>query len=575
MSPEPTVTSSNGAGATPWLIMVYLAGDNNLTEEMVLSLQDLKAEGPPKDNVVVAQFDPSGSGLETQRYVFEPHSGSARTSGNAGSLEDHRDQTFDGYEVNTGSAEALTEFITWASRYGENRNWMLVLSGHGGGTSEDFLLKDENAFDALSIDELAIALRDARTKTGKTIDILGMDACFMSMGEVAHRIRDYAHILVGAEGLEPAFGWPYRRLLAGAKAQPAYLNPERLAGVIVREYVDHYADYDRTAGRSADLAAIDLRRLTPVVETFAALVTELNRLDAAGHNTLLLAHWYAQTYKFDQYVDLWDLCEQMMKLFPKGTGVPDRCHAVVKALGECIIAAGCSGFAYQHSHGLSIYFPWAYVSPDYLKLPFATQTGWDAFLRIHVAVTQREPRFDEDRDQRVEQSPAAERREGMIDVGQLRQRVAARQKRRLERLQGLLANCSGSPAHRGAEESEADRRTRRQLTALLRTRLVPEGDRDKKIAEVLREMSCSEVPQADEPLEITRRFVRRGHFGDHNSRYTGGASRYTGGASRYTGGASKYTGGASRSPADLEKSVKNFPPVIGKVLAERKPAQST
>ena len=32
----------------PWLVMLFLAGDNNLTESMVLALQDLIAEGPPE-----------------------------------------------------------------------------------------------------------------------------------------------------------------------------------------------------------------------------------------------------------------------------------------------------------------------------------------------------------------------------------------------------------------------------------------------------------------------------------------------------------------------------------------------
>ena len=31
----------------PWLVMVYMAGDNSLTEEMVLALQDLMLEGAP------------------------------------------------------------------------------------------------------------------------------------------------------------------------------------------------------------------------------------------------------------------------------------------------------------------------------------------------------------------------------------------------------------------------------------------------------------------------------------------------------------------------------------------------
>ena len=85
---------------------------------------------------------------------------------------------------------------------------MLVLSGHGGGTSDDFLLKDENAQDALSMAELqealTIALPQTGTRSGNTdrvFDILGFDACFMSMGEVALQIRAFADILVGAEGL--------------------------------------------------------------------------------------------------------------------------------------------------------------------------------------------------------------------------------------------------------------------------------------------------------------------------------------------------------------------------------------
>ena len=53
---EPTHLMSRGAMMSrapleprdPWLVMVYLAGDNNLSEDMVLALQDLKAEGPPR-----------------------------------------------------------------------------------------------------------------------------------------------------------------------------------------------------------------------------------------------------------------------------------------------------------------------------------------------------------------------------------------------------------------------------------------------------------------------------------------------------------------------------------------------
>ncbi len=130
----------------------------------------------------------------------------------------------------------------------------------------------------------------------------------MSMGEVAYEIREYADILVGAEGLEPAFGWPYRSPPREGKSPRLPCGPEALASEIVEEYVTHYNDFDRPAGRSADLSAIRLSEMPELVRAFRALVDAAHYTttaeDQEGHNKLLLAHWYAQTYKFDQFVDL-------------------------------------------------------------------------------------------------------------------------------------------------------------------------------------------------------------------------------------------------------------------------------
>ena len=64
MSPQPV--SKKGRG--PWLVMLYLAGDTNLTDDMVLALQSLADEGLAPGDRVVAQLDPSGTGLATSRF---------------------------------------------------------------------------------------------------------------------------------------------------------------------------------------------------------------------------------------------------------------------------------------------------------------------------------------------------------------------------------------------------------------------------------------------------------------------------------------------------------------------------
>ena len=79
--------------------------------------------------------------------------------------------------------DTLKEFIRWAfNKHGNQKmNYLLILSGHGSGITEEFLERDENSMDSLTIDEFKPMSCAARTNTKKKIDILGMDACFMSM----------------------------------------------------------------------------------------------------------------------------------------------------------------------------------------------------------------------------------------------------------------------------------------------------------------------------------------------------------------------------------------------------------
>ena len=61
--------------------------------------------------------------------------------------------------------------------------------------------------------------------------------------------------------------------------------------------------------------------MTGLAKPVKKLATALRSLDKAGQEKVLLAHWYAQTYKFDQYVDLRDFCVQLQKQFPEPTAV--------------------------------------------------------------------------------------------------------------------------------------------------------------------------------------------------------------------------------------------------------------
>ena len=226
----------------------------------------------------------------------------------------------------------------------------------------------------------------------RKFDILGFDACIMSMGEVACEVRNYADILVGAEGLEPAFGWPYRASSPTLRHEPTTRDPRRWLAKSSRNTSRIINDYDRPAGRSADLSAIELDEIEAVANAFTRprQETEGDSQDRRSHNKLLLAHWYAQTYKFDSIVDLKDSVSSTKK-----RSCPNwlECDIVIHAVDQCVLQVGLQRLRLQHSHGLSIYFPWAVVSPDYRHLEFAKKT---AVARvppdIHLKETQRRPR---------------------------------------------------------------------------------------------------------------------------------------------------------------------------------------
>lgn len=77
------------------------------------------------------------------------------------------------------------------------------------------------------------------SSTGYQVDIIGFDACLMSMYEVGTSFSPYTRYLLGSELLEPGIGWDYTVLgnitaLASAQGDVA---PQDVGGLVVRTYM--------------------------------------------------------------------------------------------------------------------------------------------------------------------------------------------------------------------------------------------------------------------------------------------------------------------------------------------------
>jgi hypothetical protein len=135
------------------------------------------------------------------------------------------------------------------------------------------------------------------------------------------------------------------------------------------------------------------------------LLTALNdpAIRPAIKDPLVLAHWEAQGYKFEQHVDLWDFCDRLAdrcdQIGNAGTRrrVRRACTDVKKAIDNLVLHSAYCGPAFQHSHGISIFFPWANITDasgfaemdHYKSLEFAHRTQWDEFVNAYHDATQR------------------------------------------------------------------------------------------------------------------------------------------------------------------------------------------
>jgi Clostripain family len=443
-----------------WTVMVYLAGDNNLTAECLFALTEMKKAMPGDRINVIAQFDPSDPFLPTHRYEINKNGADSalvddmidqasynermgevqfkKESRNARSLATERriGRKFQHPELDeanltgapkrdeiitddtdTGSPIPLYNFISFCLENYEAEHYMVVLSGHAGGTERDYLLKDEGSSGSLTFNELKqVFKRIQRDRKGEAIDILGMDNCLMSMGEICYELRGLAEIVVGCESFSPASGWPYRQILerlrrdfATPKLRPRNSFIAEAAKSVVEEYVNYYSNY-WLAGMSVSQSALDLtkveelhrkvNKLANIMER--ELVKECenskihrSRIGGAFRDALLLAHWEAQSYNGEQFVDIYDFCDCLEKRVPYSAAA-EQCREVKDFIStEFVLNSSYFGAAYQYSYGVSLYFPWSQIARSYWNLDFIRNSrgaGWGSFLRTYTLLTRRDPR---------------------------------------------------------------------------------------------------------------------------------------------------------------------------------------
>jgi hypothetical protein len=436
-----------------WTIMIYMAGDNNLAVDMAYAMEQIKSvadQGEDSPNLFV-YYDGNSPAIPTLYCDFsEPgkprYVRSYKVPNKLYPIAKKENE-------NAADPRSIVNFVDWCVNTVEVENngeisfgrraqkYALIFSGHSLGFQDIGLFKDETSGKSMSMRDFYAVLErltssrkelleEARANNwegdlkevettvllGKKLDLLGFDSCVMGMLEVGYQFNNMTKTMIASEGSVPSAGWTYAKILGLlGREQNRNLDTRKVAELFVREFIRSQDAYT-VGGVSVDMAAWDLGRFAELTDAFDGLAQmllgcfasdEKSRIYRQMERVILQAHWKCQSYMYDQNVDLGDFCELLdqeceMVVEDLGEGddveafrcVQKECRNVLKELRKAVILSGFSGGGYQHSNGVSVFFPWSregyevsrknYESLWFTKDVKRKQLSWTDFLKKYL-----------------------------------------------------------------------------------------------------------------------------------------------------------------------------------------------
>lgn len=387
--------SSNSVTGNKWTVMIYLDADNELAPWALTDIEEMQKIGSTQNVTIILQYDKEGA--TTKRYKVE--------KGSLTLLEDLG-------ELNMSDPETIENFVTYSVSNYPAGHYALILWDHGqgwkgrtvagGSTKSMFNDYDNGIYNSfLSNYYISRALANARSATGVKLDILGIDACEMSVIEAAYEFREVADILVASQELLSVWGWDYDDLLIRLIYKPS-MSPVNFARAMVESFKNFYGNSshaDQTiaavtlTSKYSSGGASDISTLALAVDNMALRIKALiddSSTRAAVLHAITNAREAVQEFDYI-YVDI----EDFSLLLDGGNS------SVIQEYNR-ILLAEYHGSEQTNAHGLSIVFfdrssslDYFYYDPDYCNFDEITETGsriafinqfnWDEMMHTYFS----------------------------------------------------------------------------------------------------------------------------------------------------------------------------------------------
>ncbi len=214
-----------------WTVMVYMAADNNLSEQAVVDINEMESAVFTEDVRVIALVDWSiyseDSRAKKYRILHDE------------SPEIKSDVISTLGEIDSGDWGELSGFVNSTIRSYPARNYALIIWSHGDSWYRDGAQRDI-CFDDESNNEIGVRngdLERAMVALLNKMDILIFDACLMQGVEVIGETAGKADYIIGSEEEIPWDGFPFKEVL---EIWNSNSSSRDIASAIVDQYVDSY-----------------------------------------------------------------------------------------------------------------------------------------------------------------------------------------------------------------------------------------------------------------------------------------------------------------------------------------------
>jgi hypothetical protein len=412
-----------------WTFMIYMAGDNNLNEDLIRSIYDLHrgvlnavshSSTPADINKInyLIEFEGNHPSFRTTRYFAG--GGNPPSTHSTGDVKLIPEKSPKPSSVKT-VAQAISNLVKDgmtnypASKYG------LIISGHSDAFQGRTLLVQENPPGVETIQSIRDELK--KVLNSKKFNILGFDSCVMNTLEVIYEFREITDFWIGSQGSIPNYTWDYYDIAKNLTAKNKDFDSKDIIKVFIEQTQQFNSVYSFD-GRSIDISGFDMKVFDnlKIIESFRELnfalinslikpFSEMLINDEKGNKAdqtldyskypilrmLVLNHWKCQTFMLDQSIDLKDFCQILIescsqtikeiesysnnllgpanKLINELKDISVKAKNFLDAFDNEYSKGSTVGVDYRFANGVSMFFPWSFLSMSmsvdkYIELDF-------------------------------------------------------------------------------------------------------------------------------------------------------------------------------------------------------------